>query len=287
MTVTDYEDREDINSGNYTVYVVTVLSTATGHEWKLYKRYNEFANLYNAVSAEYNLENFPAFEDYRFPNKSLFNTFSDFTKIRRRDGFHDLLQRIQQSKFPRMPAAMMDFFDLANNHSRDWSRMREKAGDGSKSKKISPYEFMLTEGDHKIVNQHMKVELPWIVYKMSIIVITAKFGMLYLGIQLVGFQLERQLLLFILLVFGFSFLKYRFRRREVEVEILMAKDGSCGNGDDDGDDNGSSSNGNNNQSGNVGDDENDGNSNVNEDALHQPVGVIETDHAHDTTVAIS
>ena len=123
ITVTDYEEREDVDSGCYTVYVVTVVSIATGHEWKLYKRYNEFADLYNIFCAEYNLENFPAFEDYRFPNKSLFNTFSDFTKIRRRDGFNDFLQRIQQSKFPRIPIAMIEFFDLANHHSRDWSRM--------------------------------------------------------------------------------------------------------------------------------------------------------------------
>ena len=225
-TVTGYEEREDLDAGFYTVYIVTVSSTATGHEWKLYKRYNEFFNLYNSIAVEYNLENYPAFEDYRFPNKSLFNTFSDFTKIRRRDGFHDLLSRIQQSNFSSMPTAMIEFLDLANNHSRDWSRMREKSGGSGKLKKISPYEFIISKEDYAIVDQHMEVELPWIVYKICIIVICMKLGLMYFGIRLVGLRLDVQVLLVVALILVCSFITYYFRRRDIELELLMAKDGN-------------------------------------------------------------
>ena len=229
--MTGYEEREDLDAGFYTVYIVTVSSITTGHEWKLYKRYNEFFNLYNSIAVEYNLENYPAFEDYRFPNKSLFNTFSDFTKIRRRDGFHDLLSRIQQSNFSSMPTAMIEFLDLANNHSRDWSRMREKSGGSGKSKKISPHEFIISEEDYAIVDQHMEVELPWIVYKICIIVTCIKLGLMYFGIRLVGVRLDVQVLLVVALILVCSFITYFFRRRDIELELLMAKDGNCINRD--------------------------------------------------------
>ena len=97
LSVVGYEDRvEKIEEGSFTeplitespgsngmlhtVYIVEV-NTPSGHQWQLYKRYSDFSNLYYTILSDTETN---VFDRYRFPNKSIFNTFSEFTKIRRK-----------------------------------------------------------------------------------------------------------------------------------------------------------------------------------------------------------
>lgn len=95
VSVTSFEDRWDVDpvtgekSAEYTVYAIQVENSLNGSKWALTKRYSDFSKLYNDLRSE----NPEKFADYKFPNKSLFNTFSQFTKLRRQEGFDQLLQR--------------------------------------------------------------------------------------------------------------------------------------------------------------------------------------------------
>ena len=84
VSVPIFEDRRD--PGNtptekYTAYVVYVNDIINRTQWKLYKRYSDFLVLYENLRGNQVEE----LSGFRFPNKSMFNTFSQFTKVRRRE----------------------------------------------------------------------------------------------------------------------------------------------------------------------------------------------------------
>jgi hypothetical protein len=80
IDVRGYEDYLDAQNNVVTHYVVNILSS--GLEYQLRKRYSEFAMLLNATK-----ERCPGLANFQFPNKSIFHTYSDFTKERRRQAF--------------------------------------------------------------------------------------------------------------------------------------------------------------------------------------------------------
>jgi hypothetical protein len=70
-------------------------------------------------------DHFPQIEQYKFPNKSMFNTFSQHTKERRRSGFEDFLKIV--IAIDPLPAEMEDFLELEDHMSsagKDRSPMR-------------------------------------------------------------------------------------------------------------------------------------------------------------------
>ena len=83
ITVPGFEDRSDIDPSTgvagpeYTVYVIEVKDNMYKNEWKLFKRYSDFSKLYHALKSEYQRY----LTDYKFPNKSIFNTFSQVYKL--------------------------------------------------------------------------------------------------------------------------------------------------------------------------------------------------------------
>ena len=95
VSVLSFEQRFDIDANGspgseYTAYVVHIIDILDRNQWKLYKRYSDFSKLYSQVNNRFAT----VLIDYKFPNKSMFNTFSTFTKVRRREGFDDLMQRL-------------------------------------------------------------------------------------------------------------------------------------------------------------------------------------------------
>lgn len=56
--------------------------------WLLRKRYSAFQALHASLKEQYP----DVVEPFRFPHKSMFNTFSNYTKERRRQGFDDFLK---------------------------------------------------------------------------------------------------------------------------------------------------------------------------------------------------
>ena len=125
---------------------------------------------------------------YKFPNKSMFNTFSQFTKVRRREGFDELLKLlitinplpknvsefleleehlnfVENSIRPRNEAmiALNDddasSTDKADNYNVD-SSIRLGSGIGqSKEKLTDESAIILTPSDETLVNIQMKSKI--------------------------------------------------------------------------------------------------------------------------------
>mmetsp|Transcript_13519 Transcript_13519/g.20312 ORF Transcript_13519/g.20312 Transcript_13519/m.20312 type:complete len:276 (-) Transcript_13519:175-1002(-) len=105
IRIISYEELEDHDGRIYTVYNVHVDDKQTGNSWYLRKRYKHFSFLHSSLKDVY-----PEVEAYRFPNKSMFNTFSQHTKERRRSGFEEFLRLI--ISLDPMPPEMKDFLEL-------------------------------------------------------------------------------------------------------------------------------------------------------------------------------
>lgn len=82
-----YEDSEDEFGQVVVVYVILVENVAKNVKHILHKRYSDFLELFTTLR---NLS--PEIDNFRFPNKSLFNNRSQFTLERRLEGFNDFLQ---------------------------------------------------------------------------------------------------------------------------------------------------------------------------------------------------
>lgn len=105
VTIPQYEELSDDNSlKTYTCYTVRVVLTKGNFVWDLQKRYSSFSNLHIALKDIY-----PEVEEYDFPNKSMFNTFSEFTKERRRAGFEGFLQLL--ATFEPLPIEVEEFLE--------------------------------------------------------------------------------------------------------------------------------------------------------------------------------
>jgi hypothetical protein len=82
-SVTHFSDGKDLTGEIATVYIINVEPIGLP-AFTISKRYSDFAQIYH-----YFRDLLPA--DYKFPNKSLFHSNSQFTKHRRLRGFQELL----------------------------------------------------------------------------------------------------------------------------------------------------------------------------------------------------
>lgn len=119
VKITSYEELEDKEGHIFTVYNVLVEETSTKKFWQIRKRYKysinilivddacnrHFSYLFNSLKDQY-----AQVERFRFPNKSMFNTFSQFTKERRRAGFEEFMNMVVQ--ISPMPVEVEEFLEL-------------------------------------------------------------------------------------------------------------------------------------------------------------------------------
>jgi hypothetical protein len=71
-----------------------------------------FNHLYRSLKDRY-----PQIGQYKFPNKSVFHTFSQFTKERRRSGFEDFLNLVMSLR--PIPPEMEDFLEVDDHQISD------------------------------------------------------------------------------------------------------------------------------------------------------------------------
>ena len=111
IRVPSFEEKiNDDSSGTpYTAYLVHVSDVLHGTEWILTKRYSDFSKIFSQMNQLHP----QVLANYKFPNKSMFNTFSTFTKIRRREGFDELMQVLM--KISPMPEEVSYFLELQEN----------------------------------------------------------------------------------------------------------------------------------------------------------------------------
>lgn len=108
-TIPTFEELTDSDGKIYTVYNVFVEEKKTSMRWLLRKRYSAFQALHAALKDQYA----DIVEPFRFPHKSMFNTFSNYTKERRRQGFDEFL-KILVTLDP-LPVEVAKFLEL-NDH---------------------------------------------------------------------------------------------------------------------------------------------------------------------------
>mmetsp|Transcript_19048 Transcript_19048/g.25106 ORF Transcript_19048/g.25106 Transcript_19048/m.25106 type:complete len:261 (-) Transcript_19048:390-1172(-) len=85
-SVPKYEDIEGDDNKKITLYILE-LENRAGTKWIVYRRYSEFRNTYEAIR-----DRVSELKDFRFPNKSKFNTHADWTKERRVSGFDEYVK---------------------------------------------------------------------------------------------------------------------------------------------------------------------------------------------------
>lgn len=99
-----YEDSKDDFGQVVVMYVILVEDVTKNVKHILHKRYSDFLELFTV------LKDSPDIENFRFPNKSLFNNRSQFTLERRLEGFNDFLQLA--IKLKPMPEEVAQFLGL-------------------------------------------------------------------------------------------------------------------------------------------------------------------------------
>ena len=112
--VPSHEDfLDDETKQQYTIYTVKVQKQIEKGKkvvtWELKKRFSAFSDLYSATKDKYEAR----LGTYLFPNKSMFNTFSQFTKDRRLMGFNELLLIL--IKIDPLPMLLEDFLEIDDN----------------------------------------------------------------------------------------------------------------------------------------------------------------------------
>jgi len=118
--INEYEDTDDLDGSPVTLYLLKISFSGDNNKvsYTLRKRYSEFSKLYNSLRTK-----FAKLDDYRFPNKSMFNTQSNFTKERRRQGFDELVKLLLQL----MPESeISEFFEL-ERHILDSKKSNTKS----------------------------------------------------------------------------------------------------------------------------------------------------------------
>mmetsp|Transcript_10521 Transcript_10521/g.15779 ORF Transcript_10521/g.15779 Transcript_10521/m.15779 type:complete len:267 (+) Transcript_10521:24-824(+) len=98
-----WEERSNEDGSKFTIYRVVV--RCKGKKWILMKRYSDFDNLKENVKSAHR-----CIADFDFPKKSKFNTFSQWTKERRRTGFEDFMMLLLG--FPVRPAQVDEFLEV-------------------------------------------------------------------------------------------------------------------------------------------------------------------------------
>eukprot|EP01038_Epipyxis_sp_PR26KG_P009356 gene9356-12606_t len=116
VSVTTYEDSISSSGEIITSYVVVVSYDTLNYI--ILKRYSEFSQLYLNLKDSYR-----QLDDYKFPNKSLFNNSANFTKDRRLRGFDELLNIL--SKLRPLPILYQDFLELPERLQKE-NQLSEK-----------------------------------------------------------------------------------------------------------------------------------------------------------------
>jgi len=112
VEVTQYEQHEEpggmlvgLSPRKVTMYIIRVEMPSQKVDYLLKKRYSDFDALHKDL-----LEKLPKIASFKFPNKSVFNTHSEFTKERRREGFDAFLKQLVKEQ--PMPAEVEEFLEL-------------------------------------------------------------------------------------------------------------------------------------------------------------------------------
>jgi PX domain len=100
-----YEDSKDEFGQVVVMYVILVEDVTKNVKHILHKRYSDFLELFTVLK-----DLSPDIENFRFPNKSLFNNRAQFTLERRLEGFNDFLQLA--IKLKPMPEEVAQFLGL-------------------------------------------------------------------------------------------------------------------------------------------------------------------------------
>eukprot|EP01041_Mallomonas_annulata_P001295 gene1295-2504_t len=243
VTIPSYEDLEDENGGLYTIYNVTIEDSESGIRWIVLRRYSAFANLYSALKGSHE-----KLKTFRFPNKSVFNTFSQFTKERRRQGFEDLL-KIAINLVPR-PSLVDEFLELDLHRKRAvtirQSRSRQNSSSGelkddTKSDLDVPHTTSLkppsqkdeyldvtSEGilhaakDEVAASARVRAELPGILFNTFITTILVYCACVTFGIIDVSTTTMGRIFLTLLsLGSTFSFLRIMLIQRETKIKTRL------------------------------------------------------------------
>jgi len=111
ITVPKFEEQTDATGYLVTYYVVLIEYAPQNLRYSLYKRYSSFGILYDVLKTQYK-----TIEEFRFPNKSMFNTHANFTKERRRQGFDDFLKIVAQ--LHPMPHEVEEFLEIQDHVSK-------------------------------------------------------------------------------------------------------------------------------------------------------------------------
>ena len=199
------------------------------------------------------LEHEDVIATYKFPNKSMFNTFSQFTKVRRREGFDELLKLL--ITINPLPKNVSEFLELeehlnfvensirplneamialndddaSSTHKDDNDTVdssgRWGSGIGQSKEKLTDESAMiLTPSDETLVNIQMKGKITTIFIQVSIIVSILYMGCVYFKtIRINESTIVRVVLTCVTLILTFTFIKGRHKKRSIESEIIKLR----------------------------------------------------------------
>ena len=190
---------------------------------------------------------------YKFPNKSMFNTFSQFTKIRRREGFDELL-RILITIDP-LPQLVSEFLELDehlnfaknstrplhegltaldNNEPENLVGSKDSGSYGGKEKgrtKLGNADKVTAENaliifpsEESMANSRIRSRIPSIFGQVAIIVIALYAGCVYFSkIEINESTVIRVVLTCVTLILTFTFIKGSLEKRSIEKEIATLR----------------------------------------------------------------
>ena len=115
VSVPSYEEQLDSSGNQVTYYVVNVEDVSIKLHYYLMKRYSSFLTLKSLL-----IDQYPALESFKFPNKSLFHTHSQFTKERRREGFDQFMKML--STYDTVPPEFEEFLEL-HDHIKNYQKV--------------------------------------------------------------------------------------------------------------------------------------------------------------------
>ena len=205
-----FEKTEETDGSTYTSYMITVLNKENGAEWNVYKRYRDFAKLYSQLSDRYA----HLLRNYKFPNKSVFNTFSTFTKLRRRDGFDEFLQLLLQ--ISPVPDVISDFLELEEHSDSVYT-----AHVGTDL--ITPKQLPSSEpSSEEITDTKLKDEFSSLLSSSIMLVLVIYVLSLYCGAVNNSNLIKKGLCFFVFTIL-FTAVRLFFRRRELEIELMLQR----------------------------------------------------------------
>ena len=217
----------------------------------------DFLFLYNQVK----LDHEDKLGTYRFPNKSMFNTFSHFTKVRRRDGFDELLKVL--ITINPLPQSVADFLELeehidyaknstkalnvdnyatatlgsdecieymiegpvnnvnASGKSDDEGGMKNTNDDGGDMGNNT----IIFPNEESLVNSQLRNKIPSIIAQVGVIMIVLFVGCLHFRkIEMGESSIIRATLTCITLILTFTFIKGNIEKRMIEKDIAASRE---------------------------------------------------------------